>query len=130
MMRRKIVKLPAPSEAAAASISRSISSSSGCTARTTKGRVTKQRATTTAARVKARSIPSGLSAPYSVSSVRLATIVGSAKGRSITALIKPLPGNASRTRIQARIVPKKPLMTTTISEQIKTRLPSPVPNQR
>ena len=42
MMRRKIVKPPAPSEAAASSISRSISISSGCTARTTKGRVTKQ----------------------------------------------------------------------------------------
>ncbi len=63
MMRRKIVKLPAPSEAAAASISRSISSSSGCTARTTKGRVTNISATTTAARVDARSIPSGLSLP-------------------------------------------------------------------
>ena len=63
MMRRKIVKLPAPSEAAAASISRSISSSSGCTARTTKGRVTNISATTTAARVPKRWIPIGLSLP-------------------------------------------------------------------
>ena len=63
MMRRKIVNPPAPSEAAASSISRSISISSGCTARTTKGRVTKSSATTTAARVKAMSTPNGLSCP-------------------------------------------------------------------
>ena len=63
MMRRKIVKPPAPSEAAASSISRSISISSGCTARTTKGRVTNSRATTTAARVQAMSMPNGLSLP-------------------------------------------------------------------
>ena len=63
MILRKIVRLPAPSEAAAASISRSISSSSGCTARTTKGRVTNIRATTTAVRVSAMWIPIGLSVP-------------------------------------------------------------------
>ncbi len=63
MMRRKIVRFPAPSEAAAASISRSISRSSGWTARTTKGRVTNIRATTTAARVAARWMPIGLSLP-------------------------------------------------------------------
>ena len=60
MIRRKTVKPPAPSEVAASSISRSISSSSGCTARTTKGRVTKSSATTTATRVKATSTPIGL----------------------------------------------------------------------
>ena len=63
MIRRKTVKPPAPSEVAASSISRSISISSGCTARTTKGRVTKQSAKTTATRVKATSRPIGLSAP-------------------------------------------------------------------
>ncbi len=36
----------------------------------------------------------------------------------MTALIEALPRNSSRTRIQARIVPKIELMTTTISEQI------------
>ena len=36
----------------------------------------------------------------------------------MTALTRLLPGNSSRTRIQARIVPKIALMTTTISEQI------------
>ena len=46
MIRRKVVSGPAPSEAAASSISRSSSSSTGCTARTTNGRVTKSSATT------------------------------------------------------------------------------------
>ena len=50
-------------EAAAASISRSISSSSGCTARTTKGRVTKSRAMTTPTRETKTSTPIGLSLP-------------------------------------------------------------------
>ena len=36
----------------------------------------------------------------------------------MTALTRLLPGNSSRTRIQARIVPKIALTTTTISEQI------------
>ncbi len=63
MILRKIVKLLAPSDAAAASISRSISSSSGCTARTTKGRVTNISATTTAVRVKAMWTPIGLLLP-------------------------------------------------------------------
>ena len=36
----------------------------------------------------------------------------------MTALTRLLPGNSSRTRIQARIVPKIALMTTTINEQI------------
>ena len=35
----------------------------------------------------------------------------------MTALTTDLPGNSSRTRIQAMIVPKIALMTTTISEQ-------------
>ena len=43
-------------------------------------------ATTTASESPPGKIPSGLSLPYSVSRVRLATIVGRAKGRSITAL--------------------------------------------
>ena len=49
-MRRKVVNGRAPSEAAASSISRSSSRSTGWTARTTKG-VTKRSATTTAARL-------------------------------------------------------------------------------
>ncbi len=51
MIRRKIVKLPAPSEAAASSMSRSSSISTGCTARTTNGSVTNSSASSTAARV-------------------------------------------------------------------------------
>jgi hypothetical protein len=47
MIRRKIFVGLAPSDAAASSMSRSSSSSTGCTVRTTKGRVTNSRATTT-----------------------------------------------------------------------------------
>ena len=49
-MRRNVVNGRAPSDAAASSISRSSSSRTGCTARTTKGSVTKSSATTIAAR--------------------------------------------------------------------------------
>ena len=48
MIRRKVVKLLAPSDAAASSISRSSSISTGCTARTTNGSVTNSSASTTA----------------------------------------------------------------------------------
>ena len=37
----------------------------------------------------------------------------------MTALTMDLPGKLSRTRSQAMIVPKKPLMMTTISEAIR-----------
>ena len=50
-MRRNVVNGRAPSDAAASSISRSSSSSTGWTARTTNGSVTKSSATTIAARV-------------------------------------------------------------------------------
>jgi hypothetical protein len=63
MIRRNTVKPLAPREAAASSMSRSSSSSSGCTARTTKGRVTNSSAITTAVRVKAMSTPIGLVLP-------------------------------------------------------------------
>ena len=49
-MRRKIVNLSAPNDAAASSISRSSSMSTGCTARTTKGRVTNNSAAITPVR--------------------------------------------------------------------------------
>ena len=51
MIRRKIVQLPAPSEAAACSASRSTSISTGCTERTTNGSVTNASAMTSAGRV-------------------------------------------------------------------------------
>jgi hypothetical protein len=57
--RRKVVSRLAPREAAASSTSRSRLSSTGCTVRTTKGRVTKARARKTAHRVLAAWIPSG-----------------------------------------------------------------------
>ena len=106
-IRVKIVRPPAPSEAAASSISRSSSISTGCTARTTNGSVTNSNAMTTAARVNATLIPNGPRGPYNASSVSPATIVGSANGRSISAFTTPLPRNgraraptrsASRTR--------------------------------
>ena len=50
-MRRKIVSLLAPSDAAASSISRSSSISTGCTVRTTNGNVTKSSAISTPQRV-------------------------------------------------------------------------------
>src|SRR3954453_23472805 len=45
-----------------------------------------------------------------------ATIVGSANGRSISALTSRLPGNSSRTRTQAGTVPKTALIAATSSD--------------
>ncbi len=81
--------------------------------------MTKQRATTIAVRVSAMSIPTGEFLPQSSIRIRLATIVGSAKGRSMIALRTGLPGKLSRTRSQATIVPKKALIAATISEQTR-----------
>ena len=62
-MRRNTVTPLAPSEVAASSASRSRTSSTGCTVRTTNGRVTNSNATTTPARAPARSRPMGLLSP-------------------------------------------------------------------
>ena len=51
MIRRNVVNRLAPSDAAACSISRSSSSSTGCTVRTTNGSVTNSSATATPSRV-------------------------------------------------------------------------------
>ena len=51
MIRAKIDRRPAPSDAAASSISRSSSINTGCTVRTTNGSVTNSSATSTARRV-------------------------------------------------------------------------------
>jgi hypothetical protein len=67
--------------------------------------------------VYAALIPNGLSGPYRVRSVRPATIVGSANGRSISELTIALPRNSSRTSIHAITVPITMLTATTISEQ-------------
>src|SRR6201999_1739964 len=61
-------------------------------------------------------MPTGLSGPYRASSVSPATIVGSANGRSISALTIRLPGNSSRTRTQATSVPITAPSTATISD--------------
>ena len=51
-----------------------------------------------------------------MSNVRLATIVGSANGRSINELTIPLPGNRSRTSTHAIAVPATALIAITISD--------------
>src|SRR5919202_3807188 len=50
-------------------------------------------------------MPTGLVLPYSARSVRPATMVGSANGRSMSALTSALPRNSSRTRTQAMSTP-------------------------
>ena len=61
-------------------------------------------------------MPTGESLPYSASSVRPATIVGSANGRSTSALTTALPGKWSRTSTQAISVPVTALIAATTSE--------------
>src|SRR5256714_1779953 len=112
-MRRNTVIRPAPSDAAASSISRSSSSSVGCTVRTTNGSVTNRSASTTAPRVKATLTPTGLRGPYSATSVSPATIVGSANGRSISAFTSPCPTKRSRTSTHASTVPMRALSAAT-----------------
>jgi hypothetical protein len=97
-------------------MSRSSSRSTGCTVRTTNGRVTNSRATTTPARVYARLTPSGLRGPYRASSTRPATIVGKANGRSMSPSTSRLPGKSSRTRTQAVRVPITRLINATPNE--------------
>ena len=63
MTRRKTVRLEAPSDSAASSISRSSSISTGCTERMTNGSVTNSSASRTANCVNATSIPTGLVGP-------------------------------------------------------------------
>src|SRR5581483_3005277 len=58
----------------------------------------------------------GLRGPYSASITTLATMVGNANGRSITASTSRLPGKLSRTSTQATSIPKKTLMTATAAE--------------
>src|SRR5436190_6330035 len=115
-MRRKIVNRDAPSAAAASSISRSSSRRTGCTVRTTNGRVTNRSAIRSAQRVNAAWTCTGLRGPYKLSSVRLATIVGSANGRSITALTADWPKKRSRTSVQATAVPATACTAATASE--------------
>src|SRR3954447_25949772 len=58
-------------------------------------------------------MPTGLAGPYSASSVMPATIVGSAKGRSMTALTRLRPRKSSRMRTQPTSVPITALMAAT-----------------
>src|SRR5215218_10018918 len=63
-------------------------------------------------------MPTGLVLPYSASSVRPATIVGSANGRSISPLTNALPRNSSRTSTQAISTPITASMAATTIETI------------
>ena len=127
-MRRNVVRLLAPSEAAACSTSASASISTGCTARTTNGRVTKASATITPGCVALRCTLIGLCGPYSDNMTMLATMVGNANGRSISALTTLLPGKSSRTSTQAMRVPMTTLISATTTETtIVTRNASTAP---
>src|SRR5260370_6728845 len=57
--------------------------------------------------------PIGLLGPYNATSVNPATIVGSARGRSIAASMRARPGKRSRTRTQAVAVPTTTLTSAT-----------------
>src|SRR5438045_4049264 len=59
----------------------------------------------------------GLWGPYRAISVKPATIVGNANGRSITELTALFPKKLSRTSTQAMMVPQTLLMTTTTAER-------------
>ena len=61
-------------------------------------------------------MPTGLVGPYSASITRLATIVGSANGRSMIASTSRLPGKSSRVSTQATSSPKTKLITATTTE--------------
>src|SRR6187200_243865 len=115
-MRRKIVRSPAPSDAAASSISRSSSMTTGWTERTTNGSVTKSSASMIAVFVAMTLTPSGEVGPHSASSTMPTTIVGSANARSISALMTPLPRKRSRTSTHATSVPVTALIAATASE--------------
>ncbi len=122
MMRRAMRNGDAPSDAAAASMSRSSSMSTGCTVRTTKGSVTKSNATVIAVRVKAMLMCAGLRGPYSVNKTTPATIVGNANGRSMKSSTAPLPGKSSRTSTHAMIVPITRLKRATPTEIVRVSL--------
>src|SRR5215218_6557139 len=88
----------------------------------TNGRVTNSSAITTATRVYAAWMPIGEFGPYMASKTRLATMVGNAKGRSITELTTRFPRKSSRTSTQAINVPITALIATTINDEIRVSL--------
>src|SRR4051812_42825165 len=114
--RRKMAVDEAPSDAAASSISRSSSWTTGCTERTTKGSVTKASASRMAHVVATAWMPTGDVGPTSASRMIPTTIVGRAKGRSMTALMAALPRNRSRTSTHAVAVPATALTAATASD--------------
>jgi len=101
-MRRKMVRPPAPSVAAASSCARSRSSSTGWMVRTTKGKVMKRSAKMMPGGAKITRRPSALSSqppsalcgPYKMTSITPVTSVGIASGRSTTAFKIALPGKS------------------------------------
>ena len=122
MIRRAIRNGDAPSDAAAASMSRSSSINTGCTVRTTNGSVTNSSATVIAVRVNAMLTCAGLRGPYKLSSTTPATIVGNANGKSMNSSTTLLPGKSSRTSTHAMIVPITRLKSATPAEIVKREL--------
>ena len=117
MTRRSTWRRVAPREAAASSVSASSSASTGWTLRTQKGRVTKSSAAADAeAGARQVDVEAGCRRRRASSSVRPATIVGSAKGRSMTALTSALPRKSSRTSTKAMARPATELTTATMAE--------------
>src|SRR6478735_6828177 len=112
--RAKLIE--APSDAAACSISRSSSRTTGCTDRTTNGSVTNSSASRIAQRVPMTFTPTGDVGPASASRMMPTTTVGSAKGRSMSALTTPLPRKRSRASTHAVMVPRTALNADTPSE--------------
>src|SRR3954466_7780397 len=67
-------------------------------------------------------MPTGCLGPYNASSVRPATMVGSANGRAVIAFTALFPRKSSRTRTQAISVPVTALIATTISDTMSVSL--------
>ena len=105
MIRRKVVNGPAPSEAAASSMSRSSSSSTGCTARTTNGRVTNRQRQDDAGSGERDVDPHRAVGPVEGEQGDPGDDGRQREGRSITEFTIRLPGKLSLTSTQAIAVP-------------------------
>ena len=120
-IRRNIVEPLAPSDAAASSMSRSSSSSTGCTERTTNGSVTNSSATTMPSAgvgdVDAERAAAGRRAR--AASGRRRSWAARRAGRSARSTVR-LPRKRSRTSTHAMSVPMTALTATTTSEATRS----------
>jgi len=124
----KLWNLEAPRVSAARSTSRSRSPSTGCSVRTTNGRLTNASATTMPSGVYATRIPSGSSScpiqplgAYRAVRAMPATAVGSANGRSMMASNSRRPGKRWRVKAQAMMNPNTALIAAASSAAPKLR---------